>query len=441
MGTVLWQDGPSTTVIVKRLLECSATWQICESATSQLILLLQPGNEPVWWAAERQALQAAGCDLKSFDGMPWLLLDAGDRPHTLGALALRSSALGGAQAEVLARALAALHRRCPEAGWSTALFLPTHGVALASELAPDDDRRGALVAALSGGVHDATLTPLQIAALNPRLSTAAIAHLLKAAGDPTPVRPSAPAPEGFILPGQPALEALLREQVIDVLHRPAAYARLGVPAPGGVLLAGPPGCGKSFAAGQLARFLGWPLHEISLATVGSMWLHETSRKMADAFASAAAEAPAVILLEELDALGKSRASGFGPTADEVATLLRLIETAPSRGLLVIGTTNRPEAIDPALRRRGRFDIVHILDHADAVAMQAVLENLLGDRPHAAGLDLTAAARRLARRPTSDAVWVVNEAARQAVRGGYDAIDDLLLARALASLGATDSRTH
>ncbi len=102
---------------------------------------------------------------------------------------------------------------------------------------------------------------------------------------------------------------------------------------------------------------------------------------------------------------------------------------------MVGTTNRLDAIDPALRRRGRFDQVFVMDHADERGTVAMLEGMLATRPHAPSLDLAGAARRLARRPASDAVWVVNEAARLAVRGGHEAIDDLLLARALNGLGA------
>ncbi len=417
-----------------RLIDAGPAWQVCAAGTGgRLALLLQRDAGPDWWAAELEALAEAAGPLAEVEGLLCLALPGSARPCTLAGLALRDPTLGRAEAEALATALAALQRRCPQAGWSSGLFLPEPGFVLATQADPADDRAAILAAALSGGVRKPGMTPTRIAQLNPRLDPATAALVLDALGAGAAQRP-APDPDGFCLPGQPALERLLQEQVLDVLHRPAEYARLGVPAPGGVLLAGPPGCGKSFAAGRLAAFLGWPLHEVSVASVGSAWLHETSRQLADAFGKAAAEAPAVVLLEELDALGKSRAAGFGATAEEVNTLLRLVEQAPGRGLLVVGTTNRPEAIDPALRRRGRFDLLHVMDHADEHGMAAVLRALLNGRPHAPTLDIPAAARRLARRPSSDAAWVVNEAARLTVRGGHPAIDDLALARALQHLG-------
>ena len=108
-----------------------------------------------------------------------------------------------------------------------------------------------------------------------------------------------------------------------------------------------------------------------------MWLHETPRQLARAFAQAAASAPGVILLEELDALGRKREGEHGPGVEEVNTLLREVETAAQRRLLVIGTTNRLDAIDRALLRRGRFDLVFTMDYPDAAAAD-------GDAAGAAG---------------------------------------------------------
>ena len=416
-----------------QLLDGGSFWQICGTGGGgRVALLVRPGDGPEWWDAELEALRAVTA-LGETDGLLCLVMPAAARPRSVQDLAVRSPAVGQADAKLLGHALGALRRRNPGAAWTSALFLPEQHLVLATAMDPDENRRAVLVAALCGGVRDATLSPGRIATLNPRLDPATVAAVLDAATDGTGTAGGTPAPDGFVLPGQPAVQALLRERVLDLLHRPAEYARLGVPPPAGVLLAGPPGCGKSFAAARLAAFLGWPLHEISVAGVGSMWLHETSRRLHDAFQAAAAQAPAVVLMEELDALGKPRTGGFAPTVEEVNTLLRLVEGARTRGLLVVGTTNRLDAIDPALRRRGRFDHIVVMDYADEHGVAAMLRALLDGRPHAATLDIEGAARRLARRPASDAAWVVDEAARLAVRGGHDAIDDLLMARALQAL--------
>ena len=415
-----------------RLLEQGAGWQLCDGGPGGTVLLLRPGNGPAWWARELDLLAEAAGLLAAVDGCLCLACPRPARPHTVAGLALRNPPVDKDEALPLVRAVLAMAARHPGAGWSSALFLPGPGLALATaEAAPGEDRRAALLAALSGGIGLDPASPARLVQLNARLDLATA----RAALDLLATLPAAaaPAPDGFVLAGQPALQTLLRERVLDVLHRPADYARLGVSWPGGVVLAGPPGCGKSFAAARLAGFLGWTLHEISVAGVGSMWLHETSRQLARTFDQAAAVAPGVILLEELDALGGRRDGEHGARIEEVNTLLREVETAARRRLLVIGTTNRLDSIDRALLRRGRFDLVFTMDYPDATGATAMLQGLLDARPHAPGLDVAAIGRRLARRPASDLAWVVDQAAQMAVRAGRDVIDELLLARAAAEL--------
>ena len=435
LGTALPPRPGSTGSVSGRLIESGMGWQLCDAGHGETLLLVRAGAGPAWWASEIERLTEAAGPLCPVDDLLCLPCPRGARPHTVAGLALRSPPVGKAEASALVRATLAMAARQPGAGWGSALFLPGPGLMLATEDAPPgENRRGAIMAALTGGVAAEALSPAGLVQLNARLDLATARMALELlTGTPAPRAPAAAAPASFVLPGQPALETLLREQVLDVLHRPADYARMGVAWPGGLLLAGPPGCGKSFAAARLAGFLGWPLHEISVASVGSMWLHETPRQLGRAFARAASAAPGVILLEELDALGRTRDGAPGPGVEEVNTLLREVETAPARRLLVVGTTNRLDAIDRALLRRGRFDLVFTMDYPDAAGAAGMLAALVAARPHVPGLDVTAVARRLARRPASDLAWVVDQAARHAVRAGRDAIDDLLLARAASEL--------
>ena len=418
-----------------RLLDGGAFWQLCAAGGSGTALLLRAEQDvPPWWQRELATLDAmAGGALPTVAGYRCICLPPGEkRPGSVSGLALRSPLVDRVEALALAEALRAMARRFPDAAWESALFLADPPVALATAEAAGENHRAVLVAALSGGFRDPALPAARIATLNPRLDEATVVAALDGATPAGHVLP----PSAFVLPGQPALEVLLREKLLDPLHRPADYARLGVPPPGGVLLAGPPGCGKSFCAARIAKFLGRRLFEISVAGVGSAFLHETSRRLVAAFDAAAAAAPAVVLLEELDALGQARAGAHQATTEEVNTLLRLVEAAPARDLLILGTTNRPDAIDPALRRHGRFDIVFTMDFPDEIGAAAMLGFLLAERPHADGLDVAALARRLSRRPASDLVWVVNEAARMAVRAGHPAIGDLHLARAVTALTAS-----
>jgi cell division protease FtsH len=199
------------------------------------------------------------------------------------------------------------------------------------------------------------------------------------------------------------------------------------------LLKGPAGTGKSHAARELAKFLGWPVLDLNLASIGSSFLHETSGRIAETFSKAESAAPAIVLLEEVDALGGARDRTHSAGVEEVNTLLREVENAAARTILVIGTTNRPEALDPALLRRGRFDLSIVVEKLDAHRARAMLDGLLSERPCAAELDLAVIATRLAGRPASDLAWVVEEAARLAVRSGKTAIDEICLASAVRNL--------
>ena len=247
IGTALPNGG-----LTGRLLESGAGWQLCDGGNGGTMLLLRPDAGPAWWAAELDRLADAVGPLATVDDVQCLACAREARPNTVGGLALRNPPIDKANTLTLVRAVLAMAARQPGAGWASALFLPGPGLALATaEAAPHEDRRAALIAALSGGVGLEAASPARLVELNARLDLATAQTALELLAEmPTPSLPAVAAPEDFVLPGQPALEKLLREQVLDVLHRPADYARLGVSWPGGVLLAGPPGCGKSFAAAR-----------------------------------------------------------------------------------------------------------------------------------------------------------------------------------------------
>jgi len=209
---------------------------------------------------------------------------------------------------------------------------------------------------------------------------------------------------------------------------------MGIGPPGGVLLHGPPGSGKSFAARRLAEFLGWPVFEINAGTVGSPYIHHTSMRLRELFESAANEAPSIVLIDEVDALLRDRdASASDHAAEEVGEFLTLVERSAERCVLVIATTNRRYAIDAAVVRHGRFDHVVEVALPSANEAQAVLESVLDRRPHVGGMNLEVAAEKLSGRPLSDIEWAVNEAARAAVRAGKKKIDDVCLFRGIAGL--------
>ena len=233
----------------------------------------------------------------------------------------------------------------------------------------------------------------------------------------------------FRLPGQPELERFFREEIIHVVDNEEEYRRMGMEFPGAVLLYGPPGSGKTYAAEQLAQYLGWPVYTVSSGTIGSKYIHETSRKVSEIFDQAIAHAPSIIMFDELEAFLSSRegARSSGEIhMEEVAEFLRRIPDAAKNRVLLIGMTNMLSAIDKAILRKGRFDHVIEVGMPDRRQVQDVLESLLRLLPVKDDLPLSAIAGRLEGRPLSDVAFVVQRAGQLTVRAGKEYIDARLL---------------
>ncbi|MBN8807821.1 MAG: AAA family ATPase [Sphingomonas sp.] len=242
----------------------------------------------------------------------------------------------------------------------------------------------------------------------------------------------------FELPGRPALADFFNEHVIDIVADEERYASLGIGFPGGIVLEGPTGCGKTFAVERLIEHLGWPSFHIEASSVASPYIHETSRKVAQVFAEATKAAPAVIVIDEMDAFLASRDTGSQQHhVEEVAEFLRRIPEAAKNRVLVIGMTNQVDAIDPAILRRGRFDHVIHVDHAGRDEVAALLSSLLSEIPNDVP-DLAGLAAALAGRPLSDVSFVVREAARLTARGKKERIGPDEIASALAKSPSRNS---
>ena len=241
------------------------------------------------------------------------------------------------------------------------------------------------------------------------------------------------APEAFALPGRPALEAFFREYVLEPSADPERYQALRVQLPNGILLYGPPGSGKTHAVDTLVAALRRPTFRLDLGEVGSPFIHQTTVAMRQAFEQAKRSAPSLLVLEEIDAVASAR----GPMSqdhkvEELTEILRMIEAAAKNGVLVLATTNRKEALDPAVLRTGRFDHTVFVDYPTEEEVKLALTGMLKDRPHDV-IDLWPASRSLAGRPMSDAAWVVNEAARLTARAQQDRITNAFLNEALSRL--------
>jgi transitional endoplasmic reticulum ATPase len=192
------------------------------------------------------------------------------------------------------------------------------------------------------------------------------------------------------------LKQRIRRRIILPLQKPSLFDRFRKKAGGGVLLYGPPGCGKTLlaraTAGEVdARFL-----NVQISDVLDMWLGGSEHKLHDLFETARRDAPSVLFFDEVEALGGKRQFSQGQAhANVVSQFLSEMDgfTSRNEGVLIMGATNVPWAIDSAFRRPGRFDRVVFVPPPDRVAREAVLRIHLRDRPLAADIDVALLARR------------------------------------------------
>jgi cell division protease FtsH len=217
----------------------------------------------------------------------------------------------------------------------------------------------------------------------------------------------------------------LRE-VRDFLAEPKRFERLGARIPKGVLLYGPPGTGKTLLARAVAGEAGVPFYSISGSDFVEMFVGVGAARVRDLFARAKATAPAIVFVDEIDAVGRQRGSGVGGGHDEREQTLNqlLVELDgfdATSGVILIAATNRPDVLDPALLRPGRFDRQIVVDRPDLAGRKAILRVHGRDKPLASGVDLDVVARRTPGFTGADLANVVNEAALLSARRGFDAI--------------------
>ena len=243
-------------------------------------------------------------------------------------------------------------------------------------------------------------------------------------------------PRVFTLPGRPQLEEFFNEHVIDIIFNVKKYKALGIEFPSAIVLHGPPGCGKTFAVERLVEFIDWPSFSIDSNSVGSPYIHETSKRISQIFDKAIDAAPSVIVIDEMESFLSDRRSG-GTSGlhhvEEVAEFLRRIPEAINNNVLIIAMTNMIDLIDPAILRRGRFDHIIEIGMPSRIEVASLLDSLLGKLPKSDDLNLDTIVDALTGKPLSDAAFVIREAARLAVKAGKSQLDQERLTRALSSL--------
>ena len=211
--------------------------------------------------------------------------------------------------------------------------------------------------------------------------------------------------------GMDQLKDELTKRVIWVLKDKEKAKKYKLTPPNGMLLYGPPGCGKTFFAQKFAEESGFNYFLVNGSDLGSVYVHGTQGKIADLFKDAAKKAPAVICFDEFDAFVPTRSSESAThRADEVNEFLSQLNNCSAKGIFVIGTTNRIDMIDPAVLRKGRLDLHFEIPAPDAETRKRMFSLHLKDRPVGPDIDLDRLAELTDNYAASDIAFIVNEAA-------------------------------
>ncbi|WP_071434014.1 ATP-dependent zinc metalloprotease FtsH [Angelakisella massiliensis] len=221
-----------------------------------------------------------------------------------------------------------------------------------------------------------------------------------------------------------AKEAL--SEIVDFLHNPEKYARIGASLPKGALLVGPPGTGKTLLAKAVAGEANVPFFSISGSEFVEMFVGMGAAKVRDLFKQANEKAPCIVFIDEIDTIGKKRdGGGVGGNDEREQTLNQLLTEMDGfdgrKGVVILAATNRPESLDPALLRPGRFDRRVPVELPDLAGREAVLKVHAKDVQMEPDIDFNAIARATSGASGAELANIVNEAALRAVRMGRDKV--------------------
>ena len=238
------------------------------------------------------------------------------------------------------------------------------------------------------------------------------------------------------------------QEVVEFLHNPGKYVEIGAKLPKGALLVGPPGTGKTLLAKAVAGEAHVPFFSLSGSEFVEMFVGVGASRVRDLFEEAKKNAPCIVFIDEIDAIGKSRDSHYGGGNDErEQTLNQLLAEMDgfdtSKGLLILAATNRPEVLDPALLRPGRFDRRVIVDRPDLKGRIDILKVHAKNVRLDDTVDFEAIALATSGAVGSDLANMVNEAAILAVKNGRHAVSqkDLLESVEVALVGKREERPY
>lgn len=235
------------------------------------------------------------------------------------------------------------------------------------------------------------------------------------------------------------------EEIVDFLKDPRKYAALGARIPKGVLLVGPPGTGKTLLARAVAGEAGVPFFTISGSDFVEMFVGVGASRVRDLFETAKKNAPCIVFIDEIDAVGRQRGAGLGGGHDEREQTLNqlLVEMdgfSPNEGIIIMAATNRPDILDPALLRPGRFDRQITVDRPDVKGREEVLKVHARNKPLGDDVDLKVIARRTPGFTGADLENLLNEAALLAARKNQKVIHMLEIDEAIDRVIAGPAKT-
>ena len=231
------------------------------------------------------------------------------------------------------------------------------------------------------------------------------------------------------------------QEVVDFLHNPAKYAKIGAKLPKGALLVGPPGTGKTLLAKAVAGEAGVPFFSLAGSDFIELYVGVGASRVRDLFKEATKNAPCIIFIDEIDAIGRSRDSKYGGNEEREQTLNQLLSEMDgfdtSKGILILGATNRPEILDKALLRPGRFDRRVIVDKPDLKGRVDILKVHAKDVKMDETVDFDAIALATSGAVGANLANMINEAAINAVKSGreyvsqkdlFDAVEQVLVGK-------------
>lgn len=224
--------------------------------------------------------------------------------------------------------------------------------------------------------------------------------------------------EPFVLTGRKELNTFFNDSIVDVVNNEKTYAKFGIGFPEPFILEGPPGCGKTYAVKQLEEYLGWETFHITSSSVGSQFIHETSKQIERTFEEAAEYDKAMVVIDEMDSFMPKRTdakSSDSHIIEEVSAFLKCLQTAQENKILVVGMTNFLENIDPAILRSGRMGTHIKVSWPSEEEITQVLTLEMDKRPYDKKIDLASFAPRFKEKPLSDVTAVVRRASMTAAR--------------------------